>query len=240
MNITKETFIGDIVADNYKASSVFKKEGIDFCCNGNRSIAEVCENDEEKINKLIAQIRETTATATGGKPSHEFNHWPLDLLSDYIEKTHHRYVEAKTPEITEYLEKIVQVHGKEHPELLEVDKIFKETAGQLAMHMKKEELTVFPVIRKMIKTGKKARSVYGSIKVPIETMMSEHDDEGERFRQIAALTNNYTNPDDGCETYKVTLALLQEFEDDLHLHIHLENNILFPKAIELEESLPDA
>lgn len=239
MKITKESVIGQIVAENYKTSSVFKKEGIDFCCNGERTLSEACNNDEELLSKLIKSL-ETAVAEKDNSASIEFNYWPLDLLSDYIEKKHHRYVEAKTPEIRGYLEKTVQVHGDKHPELNEVGRLFNETAGQLAMHMKKEELTVFPVIRKMVKTGKKAKTVFGSIKVPIETMMSEHDDEGERFRQIAALTNNYTLPQDGCETYRITLALLQEFENDLHLHIHLENNILFPKAIELEESLMDA
>lgn len=239
MDITKESLIGQIVAENYKTSSVFKNAGIDFCCNGDRTLAEACNNDEEAIKQLIISLEETAAQKDN-KASVEFNYWPLDLLSDYIEKTHHRYVSAKTPEINEYLEKIIQVHGERHPELLEVDRLFKETAGQLAMHMKREELMLFPVIRKMTKTQRKVKTLFGSIRNPIETMMNEHDDEGERFRQIAALTNNYTLPADGCETYRVTLALLQEFEDDLHLHIHLENNILFPKAIALEESLPDA
>lgn len=239
MDITKESLIGQIVAENYKTSSVFKNAGIDFCCNGDRTLAEACNNDEKAIQELIQSLEETTAKKDSGS-SVEFNYWPLDLLSDYIEKTHHRYVSAKTPEIYGYLEKIIEVHGKQHPELLEVDKLFKETAGQLAMHMKREELMLFPVIRKMVKTQRKVKTLFGSIRNPIETMMNEHDDEGERFREIAALTNHYTLPADGCETYRVTLALLREFEDDLHLHIHLENNILFPKAIALEESLPDA
>ena len=155
-----------------------------------------------------------------------------------MKKKHHRYEEEKTPEIRPYLEKIVQVHGAQHPELFEVKQLFEESAQDLAAHMKKEELVLFPNIRKMV--SEKQRYVqlfFGSIQNPITAMQVDHNQEGERFRKIAELTNEYTPPADTCNTYKVTLSLLQEFETDLHTHIHLENNILFPKAIDLEKSL---
>lgn len=162
------------------------------------------------------------------------------LTGRLCRKKHHRFVETKIQEILPYLDKITRVHGGHHPELEEVNQLFKESAGELTKHMKKEELILFPFIRKMVKaqqSGEAAQAPFGTVQNPISAMMQEHDTEGERFRQIAELTHNYTTPEDGCNTYNVTLSLLKEFEEDLHLHIHLENNILFPKAIALEKTL---
>jgi regulator of cell morphogenesis and NO signaling len=170
----------------------------------------------------------------------DYKSWPIDLLADYIEKKHHRYVEAKTLEIKPYLDKICKVHGERHPELLEIQKQFNASAGELAAHMKKEEFILFPFVRKMAKAKHEGLNVdaphFGTVQNPVQLMMSEHSTEGDRFRNIEGLSNNYTPPSDGCSTYRVTYALLKEFEQDLHLHIHLENNILFPKAIELEKN----
>lgn len=237
MNITKETLIGELVATDYRAASVFKQNGIDFCCNGNRTLEEACSNKNIATEQVINSLLEVTSQKAD--TGVDFNTWPLDLLADYIEKKHHRYVEVKIPEIIPYLDKIVQVHGGHHPELLEVQQLFRESAGELSAHMKKEELILFPLIRKMIKNanaGNNAEIIMGSVTSPIQRMMEEHETEGDRFRKISELTNNYTTPADGCNTYRVTLALLKEFEDDLHLHIHLENNILFPKAIAMESN----
>ncbi|MFA6770400.1 MAG: hemerythrin domain-containing protein, partial [Bacteroidales bacterium] len=171
----------------------------------------------------------------------DFQSWPLDLLADYIEKTHHRYVQDKSLEIIQYLTKICEVHGTNHPELFKIKKLFTKVIENLAMHMQKEELVLFPFIRKMEKTLRSGQFLekpsFGSIKNPIETMEDEHLAEGDRYREIDNLSNHYTIPKDGCNTYQVTYTMLKEFEEDLHMHIHLENNILFPKAILLEERL---
>jgi len=238
MNITKENTVAELVAQDYRVASVFKKNGIDFCCNGNRTISDVCNQqniiEEQLIGDLKSVMEQSSSSAI------DYNSWPLDLLADYVEKKHHRYVEKAIPEILPYLEKITRVHGGRHSELEEVLILFKDCAGELTKHMKKEELILFPFIRKMVKAeaaNTKAAAPFGTVQNPISQMMHEHDIEGERLRKIAALTNNYTLPEDGCNTYKVTLSLLKEFEDDLHLHIHLENNILFPKSVLLEEQL---
>lgn len=242
MSITKNTLIGELVAQDYRTASVFKQNEIDFCCNGNRSIGDACEQKNLDADKLIQQLQEVNAATNGS--SIDYNSWPLDLLADYIQKKHHRYVEVKIQEIIPYLEKIARVHGGRHPELLEVEKEFKESAGELTVHMKKEELVLFPYIRKLVQAQQAGTAAqqpsFGTVQNPIQNMMHDHDAEGERFRKISALLNNYTTPADGCNTYRVTLALLKEYEEDLHLHIHLENNILFPKAIQLEQSLVTA
>lgn len=238
MTITKETIIGELVANDYRAASVFKKYKLDFCCQGNRTIGEACELKSVDANALVSDLIATTQNVEAG--AIDFQTWPLDLLADYIQKKHHRYVEEKSLEIKPYLDKICRVHGQHHPELFEINEHFTATAGELAMHMKKEELILFPFIKKMEKAKQEGTGLemppFGSVQNPIDMMMHEHTTEGERFRKIEELTNNYNPPAEACNTYRVTFALLKEFEADLHLHIHLENNILFPKAIEMEKT----
>jgi regulator of cell morphogenesis and NO signaling len=231
--------IGELVARDYRTASVFKKYRIDFCCQGNRTIEEACEKkniDTKKVLEDLVAMMEAKSESTT-----DYQSWPLDLLADYIEKKHHRYVQEKTLEIQPYLDKICKVHGERHPELLEIKEEFNASAGELAAHMKKEELILFPFIRKMTKAKLENTKVdaahFGTVKNPIQMMMNEHTVEGNRFRKIEELSNNYTPPLDACNTYRVSFALLKEFEQDLHLHIHLENNILFPRAIEIEKEL---
>ncbi|RLJ96426.1 iron-sulfur cluster repair di-iron protein [Tenacibaculum discolor] len=238
MEINNNTTVADIVANNYKTATIFKLYGIDFCCNGNRTIQEVSTKKnivpDTLINKLIRIDK-------GSKSTNDYQNWSLDFLCDYVYQNHHTYVEKQIPEILEYLTKIAKVHGNNHPELHEVLLLFKESAGELTTHMKKEELILFPFIKKLVTASNSNTTFtpppFGTVENPINMMHTEHDNEGNRFRTIAELTNNYTPPEDACNTYKVALAMLQEFEEDLHKHIHLENNILFKKAIKLENKL---
>ncbi|RAV30286.1 iron-sulfur cluster repair di-iron protein [Sinomicrobium soli] len=231
--------IGEFVAEDFRTAAVFSKYGIDFCCKGHRTIGEVCAKkgvDQQALLDDLGTVRDTVAEQVV-----DYKSWPLDLLADYIEKKHHRYVEETVPVLLQYLDKLRKVHGQRHPELLQVYGLFTETAGALSQHMKKEELVLFPFIRKMVK-AKQAGSVperahFGSVENPIDTMKHEHDEEGTRFREIARITDRYTPPEDACKTYRVAYATLEAFEKDLHLHIHLENNILFPGAVKLQETL---
>lgn len=237
MELLKENIIGELVAENYRAASIFKKYGIDFCCQGNRTIDDACQkkNIDSKplINDLNLVINQKNEETT------DYKSWPLDLLADYIEKKHHRYVEDKIIEIKPYLDKICRVHGERHPELLEINEHFLNSTGELTKHMKKEELILFPYVRKIVNAKHENSQIdrpnFDTVQNPIELMMNEHEVEGERFRLISELSKNYNAPEDACNTYKVAFALLKEFEEDLHLHIHLENNILFPNAIKLEK-----
>ncbi|WOD45282.1 iron-sulfur cluster repair di-iron protein [Hwangdonia lutea] len=232
-----EKQIGQFVAEDYRTAAVFSKYKIDFCCNGNRSIQEACEKKGIDSNVLLDELH-SVLNNKGGE-SIDYKSWPLDLLIDYIEKRHHRYVEEKIPVLRQFLDKLCRVHGERHPELFKINELFTASAGELAAHMKKEELILFPFVKKMVSATLNQGAVqspqFGTVENPIAMMMQEHDNEGERFREIAALTNDYNPPADACNTYRVTYAMLQEFEQDLHLHIHLENNILFPKAIKLEQ-----
>jgi regulator of cell morphogenesis and NO signaling len=238
METLEKTTIGEFVAQDFRTAAVFSKHGIDFCCKGQRTIAEVCEKKNINPVELLEELDTVLSTKTDA--GIDFKSWPLDLLADYIEKTHHRYVEEKTQVLLPFLDKLCSVHGSNHPELFKINELFKGCATELAKHMKKEELILFPFIKKMVQASIDKVTIqkppFGSVENPIEMMMEEHDAEGERFRKIASLTNDYTAPEDACNTYRVTFAMLNEFEQDLHKHIHLESNILFPKAIALEKT----
>ncbi|WP_339918692.1 iron-sulfur cluster repair di-iron protein [uncultured Flavobacterium sp.] len=241
METLEKITIGEYVAKDFRTAALFSKYGIDFCCKGNRTVDEVCE--KKAVQPADLQIEIDAILNTKSDSGIDFNAWPLDLLADYIEKTHHRYVEEKTPTLLQFLDKLCKVHGASHPELFEINELFKGCAGELAQHMKKEELMLFPFIKKMVTASISdeliAQPHFGTVKNPIAMMMAEHEAEGDRFAKIVELTNNYTPPADACNTYKVTFAMLQEFEQDLHKHIHLENNILFPKAVALEKAFAE-
>jgi regulator of cell morphogenesis and NO signaling len=239
MKFSMNQMIGEVVAADYRTASVFKRFGIDFCCNGNRSIAEAGQKIDIAPEEILLELEKEVSQ--GKSTNLDFRVWPLDLLADYIEKKHHRYVERRIKEIKPFLTKVIAVHGKSHPELIEIGQLFNDSAIELAAHMKKEETILFPYIRKLIQckidSTEPGDFSFGTVQNPIEMMHHEHDVEGARFRKISELTTQYTPPFDACSSYKVTFAMLQEFEEDLHLHIHLENNILFPGAIELEREL---
>ena len=232
MNINENTAVGAIVADNYRSAEVFEKFGIDFCCKGQTTLAEVCKKENLSSSEVLAKLNEVMTAPDAA--AHDYKSWPADLLADYIEKTHHHYVREKLPLIMQYLDKVVNAHGNHNPEVIEIRDLFAGAVEMLTVHMQKEEMILFPFVRKIVKAVN-AETPFGSVESPIRVMMHEHEVEGDRFRTIASLSNNYTPPDYACNTYKVSYALLKEFEADLHLHIHLENNILFPKALELEQ-----
>lgn len=240
MNIEQST-VGEIVAQDARAAAIFERYEIDFCCNGHRKLSEAC--GEDKMGVVAGELRGLLAGAfAGGAVSPggttvDFGSWPLDLLADYIEKKYHREANGQIPQLLGYLEKLAAVHGEAHPELHRIKAVFEESAGELTKHMKREELILFPYIRKMVQAGTVSETLFGPIANPIGAMEREHEEEGERLRTIAQLSNHYSVPADGCTTYRVCYGLLKEYERALHFHIHLENNLLFPKALALAETL---
>ena len=237
MSLQEMTTIGDFVAKDYRTATIFSKYGIDFCCKGQRTIDEVCSKMNLNEPQLLRELN--AVLATKNDTENDFDSWSLDVLIDYIEKNHHRFVEEKTQILIPFLDKLCSIHEDNHPELFEINQLFKDSAQELASHMKKEEMILFPFVKEMINATKSHGTIgkpfFETVKNPISAMMNEHDAEGERFRTIAALSNNYRTPEDACNTYRATYAMLQEFEQDLHKHIHLESNILFPKAKALEK-----
>ena len=238
MKITSHSIVGEIVRANYKAAQVFEENKIDFCCGGDISLAKACTQTGINVDLLIPKI--ASLMSNQDQDSIYIENLPLDKLCDYIVDRHHAYVNSKSPFIQQKLQRLCDVHGVNHPELFSVKSMFDEAVANLTTHMKKEELILFPYIRKLIQSKNKQEenaSEFGNIHNPISVMMEEHQAEGDRFKKISEITHGYQTPADGCNTYEVTYRNLEEFEKDLHRHIHLENNILFPASIELEKEL---
>ncbi len=233
MNKIFNQTIGEIVKEDYRAAQIFSKYKIDFCCKGNRTIDEACENKSVDKKQLLKDLETNKLSASYQT---DYKSLPTDLLIDIIVKKHHRYVNQQIPVLMQYVTKIARVHGANHPELIAIKELFQECSANLLDHMEKEEKMLFPYIMRLLNglNGEHSNSI--SVKTPIGVMMHEHESEGNRFARINELSNAYQPPTDACTTYKVAFSLLKDFEEDLHLHIHLENNILFPAALELENA----
>lgn len=234
MEIKTNTTVGEIVRLNFKAAPLFDKYRIDFCCGGNISLSEACIGSEAVLDTLMLEI--DTLLKVKDPESKYIEGLGLDQLCDYIISRHHSYVSENIPFLQQKLQKLCDVHGVAHPELFEIKALFETISGNLTTHMKKEELILFPLIRKIVvqrKEGKGDSAGVGEAQRTITELESEHQAEGERFGAIAGLSNNYMVPPDGCTTFEVTYRTLQEFEQDLHRHIHLESNVLFKKAMDL-------
>jgi len=230
--------VGEIVAKDFRTASVFSKYGIDFCCGGEKTLEEACKKQSVNSLKLQSELEEAVRNGT---EEVDFNSLPLDSLANYIEETYHTHIKKKAPLLLQYLAKIKEVHGEHHPELAKIFDAFSQSVMDLSMHLQKEERILFPIIRELAEAERGGfpveQSHCGTVQNPIFVMKEEHEIEGERYRKMAELSNGYTVPPDGCNTYHIAYEMLEEFEVKLHEHIHLENNILFPKAVELEKAL---
>ncbi|MBK7410207.1 MAG: iron-sulfur cluster repair di-iron protein [Saprospirales bacterium] len=239
MHSLKDQTVGNIVAADYRTAEVFEKYRIDFCCQGGTTLDAACQKKQVAVKEITAELEK--AIAGPEQLVHDFQAMRLDHLCDYVEKTHHSYVTASLPLLEQYLEKVTRVHGERHPELHEVYRLYQEVAQELTMHLKKEEVILFPYVRDMVSQQMMGSDFmpphFGTVKNPIQVMEQEHDSAGDHFHQIAELTSHYAPPADACTTYRVAYAKLEEFERDLHRHVHLENNLIFPKAKELEQTL---
>lgn len=227
----KDIKIGEIVTQDFRAAEVFKNAGIDFCCGGNQSLEEACSDkklDISAIETQLAKLEDSTPDA-----SYNFKEWNLDFLIDYIVNTHHKTVLNLLPQLTFYTQKIAEVHGANHPELLEIATLFSQINVELLQHLKNEEEVLFPAIKELLTSN--SVSSKATIISEITRMAKEHEFAGGAMDTINILSHNYLVPEDGCNTYTVTYKLLEQFEDDLHIHVHLENNILYPKALALAE-----
>jgi len=233
-----EKTLSEIVTENYKYADIFEKNDLDFCCNGNVNFLEACKKNNIDVSVITNELTKISETK---KETNNYDNWKLDFLVDYIVNNHHKYVSDSIPKINEHLNKIVEKHSDNHPELLEIKESFSVVYKDLQMHMMKEEKILFPYIKQMVLvqdgSAKKEAPYFGTVQNPIRMMEDEHKNAGDLLKKIKDISKNYTVPENGCNTYKVTLEELKEFEEDLHKHVHLENNILFPKSIKLEQLL---
>lgn len=227
--------LASLVTENFKTAAVFEKYHLDFCCRGKRSLEQACAELKLPTSQIVAELEKVyNSDLKSGDIG--FDNMNLSELSDYIVDTHHAYVKKEMPQILAYLQKVASKHGERHPEMLKVFEIFAAIKEEMEHHMQKEEMVLFPRIKeieKLVNEGSEIRINQNYLQAPVTIMEQEHDHAGELLKEINRLTNNYTPPADACTTYRLSFAALQAFEADLHRHIHLENNILFPKALHL-------
>lgn len=233
--------VGEVVAEDYRLAAVFKRFGIDFCCGGGRTVQAACD-------KKGVTYEELEQALLFAKPPRDGAHlpdprgWDLGFLADFIVNVHHRYVRESLPVLLQFATKVARVHGDDQPELVEIAILVEELAEELEGHLAKEERVLFPFIKELV--AAQDRSVppepapFGTVRVPIRAMEHEHDHAGTLMRRIRELSNDFTPPEGACATYRGLFAKLEEFEEDLHRHVHLENNVLFPRASALETTLP--
>ncbi|CDC00757.1 iron-sulfur cluster repair di-iron protein [Bacteroides sp. CAG:443] len=234
----KHTSVGNIVAEDFAAAKVFKKYGIDFCCHGEVALDAACAAQGLELEEVMLALERQETDGGGRIP---FASWPLDLLMDYILKIHHRGIRSRGPELMELLEKVERVHGEVHPELHELRALVSESLQDLEMHLQKEENVLFPYLYDLyaaFEQGQRMEPMHcGTIANPIRVMKMEHEGEGNRYLHIIELTDHFSVPQDGCASYRLMMQELEAFVDALFEHIHLENNLLFPRFEEIERKI---
>ena len=227
--------IGEIVTADFRTAKVFENHGIDFCCGGKVGLAAACTGKGLDLATITSELE--AAKSESANPSQNYSSWALPFLIDYIVNTHHAYLHENLEQIATYANKISAVHGAHHPEVIRIATIFDKIASDLAAHMKEEEEVIFPAVKRAV-----AAVIVGAtsdakdretIRVCLLKFYREHEEIGDAVHSIRHLSKEYAIPDDVCNTFMVTYQKLKEFEDDLHKHVHLENNILFPRAAAL-------
>ena len=237
MTLAATTTVGEIAAEVPGATREFEKLGIDYCCGGSRSLGEACAALSVPIEEVFRRIQNSLSATR----SQADKTWQSEMLADlvaHIKNTHHVFVRQECPRLDALIAKVVGVHGKNHPELLKVQEVFSALEQELHVHLMKEEQVLFPYIVRLeecsIAHEPAPPSCFGTVANPIRMMFAEHDGAGEALRALRYLTGNYKLPEDACASYRALYEALEGFEADLHQHIHLENNILFPRALAME------
>jgi regulator of cell morphogenesis and NO signaling len=228
--------VGQLAVKDIRKAEVFKKYGIDFCCGGKKTVRQACAEKGIDATRIEQELQQVTKQVQAGRNS--FNEWEIDFLCDYIINMHHNYVRKYLPELQAYATKVAQVHGNRHAELLEIKDLVLLIKQELEAHLEEEEQVLFEYVKTIANAKKQQIALvnqHQNLPVLIDALEKDHDLVGRAFDKIRTLTNGYLLPQDACASYTLLYRLLEEFEEDLHMHIHLENNLLFPKAIEMEK-----
>jgi regulator of cell morphogenesis and NO signaling len=223
--------LATIVTGNHATVPVLEKYHLDFCCKGKRTLAEACIEKGLSVTAISEELEKTSASLSGTKMP--FTEMTAEQLISYILIHHHFYVKQSMPAIYGHIEKVAAKHGDRFPYMVEVLSLFKAIQEEMTAHMQKEELILFPRFKEvaaLLQANEQLNLAESYIAAPVNVMEAEHDHAGDILYTIRTLTNNYTPPAEACTTFKVCLAELKEFEEDLHRHVHLENNVLFPLA----------
>ncbi len=232
--------IGEIAAENPAATAIFEKLGLDYCCGGGQTLAQACRAAGVSAKEVEASIEKAAEGARSKAPKRNWTAEPLADLMAHLRSTHHVYTRTAIERLEPLFDKVCAAHGKNHSELLEMRTVFAGLAQELALHLMKEERVLFPYVERMeeaaIEKSAAPPAPFGSVQNPIAMMLHEHDGAGDALRQLRALSEEYAPPADACASFRALYQALEELEADLHQHIHLENNVLFPRAIEMERA----
>ena len=239
MNFTAETKVKDIALASPGATQILEHAGLDYCCGGNKSLHDACAHAGVSADEIMAQLQANSAKVDPASAN-----WvsaPFSDLTRHIRERHHQYVREAIPRVQVLAAKVKARHGLNHPEIADIEKLFLQVGRELLMHMQKEELILFPYIEKLERAINGTEVVeppfFQTVKNPVHAMMEEHDAAAAVMSQIHTTSSAYTPPADACTSYRALYRDLHEFETDLHQHVHLENNILFPRAVEMEAKI---
>lgn len=236
--ITPEITIGQLVTERPSRSRIFENLGIDYCCGGKKTIAEVCAKKKLDPSMLLEVIEAGDEAEAADAPNPAA--MPLSDLADHIEATHHAYLRTELPRLGKMAARVAKVHGDKDDRLGALSETFDAFAAELESHMAKEENVLFPAIRLVDRSERMPALAFGRVANPIHCMEQEHDNAGSALERMRLLSDGFTPPDWACNTYRALLDGLHELELDMHQHVHKENNVLFPRVIELEEQLLSA
>ena len=238
MTIALTKTVREIAVEQPRASRIFENLGIDYCCGGSKALQEACFAAGIPTERVVALLEEASNDTESSSETRDWNSAPLSELVAYIVTKHHAFTREELPWLNQLLVKVCAVHGEHHPELRNLEVIFRGLEVELIGPMLKEEHILFPYIEALetaVANGETGpKPLFGTVRNPVRIMMQEHDDAGQALRSLREASSNYQVPPDGCTTFRMLYQALEEFEKDLHQHIHLENNILFPRAAELE------
>ena len=240
MSVTTEKTVGELALENPGATRLFEKLGIDYCCGGGQTLEQACRAAHVSIDQVVDSLAAVNQPASATAKDRNWQAEPLSDLIAHIRTTHHKYTREEIARLGPLFDKVCSVHGNNHPELNAMQDTFGGLSEELTTHMMKEEMVLFPHIERMeeaaIEKTPIVPSPFGSVRNPVAMMMHEHDSAGNALRGLRQASNGYTAPADACISFQTLYQALAEFEADLHQHIHLENNILFPRAIEMEQA----
>ena len=238
MSVSTQRTVRDLALENPEATRVFEKVGIDYCCGGGKSLEAACAAANLSVDEVIDSLELAEEAARTKQKNRNWQTEPLADLVAHIYCTHHKYTREEIARLGPLFDKVVSVHGKNHPELQNIRAAFRGLAQELTMHMMKEEAVLFPYIVRMeeavIQMEPLLPPPFGSVQNPVSMMMHEHDSAGDALKSMRQASSGYTPPGDACISFQTLYKAVSDFEKDLHQHIHLENNIVFPRAIEME------
>lgn len=240
MTVMTAKTVREVAVENPAATRVFERFGIDYCCGGNQALEQACQRAGVSLDEVVARLGMEEEAARATTQVHDWQDEPLAELIAHIKNTHHKYTREEIVRLTALLQKVCSVHGKNHPELFAIRETFGGLSQELMSHMTKEEMMLFPYIERMEESVTEGEPVlpapFGSVQNPVAMMEHEHDSAGAALRSIRKASDEFTPPADACISYQTLYKALAVFEADLHQHIHLENNILFPRAIAMERA----